>query len=253
MHESLSGEPAPVLVVANSLCATHEIWRDLISSWRARYQVVCLGYAGHGPDDADSLPARDSVQALGEALIRRLDADDIEQFDYVGLSLGGSLGLHLASRYPERVRRLVAANCRYEAGETGKRQWDQRIRHVEANGIAPIVEGTLSRWLTEPFRQHHPAVVARLGTMIRGTSVEGFTSAATAVRDLNLGDELPDIRCPVLLLTGDQDLAAPAQHMQEIAHRIPGAQLHVFEHCAHISCIEQAAGFAEQTARHFRN
>lgn len=253
MRTAQSGKPAPVLVLGNSLCATRDIWRELVPSWESHYHVVCHGYAGHGPADGASLPACDSIQALGEALIDRLDADGIDRFDYIGLSLGGSLGLHLASCYPDRVRRLVAANCRYEAGEAGRQQWGQRIGQVRSNGVAPIVDGTLSRWLTEPFRQRHPEVTERLGAMIRGTSIEGFMAAATAVRDLDLGDELSRIRCPVLLLTGDQDEAAPVNHMREIARRISGARLHTFDHCAHISCIEQAAGFANQVLGHFKS
>ena len=238
----------PVLVLANSLSATQDMWTFQLPAWAEQHRVICLNYAGHGA--TASLPPSDDIAGIGAALIEKLDQQGVNQFDFVGLSLGGMLGLHLAARYPDRVRRLVAANCRYWNNPEGQQQWDQRIQAVRDGGMNAIAQGTLERWLTSEFRQAHPDIVERVRAMILEITVEGYSKAATAVRNLDLRQQLPSIQCPVLLLTGDQDVAAPATHMQEIADLIPNARLHVFEHCAHVSCIEHATDFYQQVQQH---
>ncbi|CAM5205252.1 Pimeloyl-ACP methyl ester carboxylesterase OS=Castellaniella defragrans OX=75697 GN=HNR28_001898 PE=4 SV=1 [Castellaniella defragrans] len=250
MSASPASPSLPTLVLANSLGATSEMWRDLIPVWSRHYRILQVHYAGHGPSTPESLPACDSITAMGDALLARLDAEGVRQFDYIGLSLGGTLGLDLASRHSSRVRRLVAANCRFWAGADGQSRWNQTIQRVREHGLEAIVEGTLERWLTSPFRAEHPDVVERLRRMILGTSREGYAHAATAVRDIDLRAQLEEIRSPVLLLTGDQDLAAPASHLQDLASHLSGATLRVFPHCAHLSCIEQTAAFRDAVHEH---
>ena len=242
----------PVLVLANSLSATHDMWYRQIPAWSESRRIVSCNYAGHGPDTDASLPPHDSIEGMGEALISRMDKLGVEHFDFVGLSLGGMLGLHMASRYPDRVRRLVAANCRYWNNAEGQKQWDLRIQAVREGGLEAIVEGTLERWFTAGFRDVEPDTVARMRDMILECDVDGYALAATAVRNLDLREQLPQIRCPVLLLTGDQDVAAPAEHMQEIAELVPDAKLHVFDHCAHVSNIEHPKEFLEHVQAHLQ-
>lgn len=241
---------APVLVLANSLASTQDMWRPQIPAWSEHYRVVCYNYAGHGPATESTLPPHDDIAGMAAALLARLDRQGVEQFDFVGLSLGGMLGLHLASRHPNRVRRLVAANCRYWNNADGRQQWDQRIQAVRDGGMQAIADGTLERWFTARFRDAQPDTFSLMRDMMLGTSPEGYAMAATAVRNLDLREQLADIRCPVLLLTGDQDAAAPAAHMREMAELVPDARLHVFEHCAHISNVEHADAFLEQVQRH---
>lgn len=241
---------APVLVLANSLSATQEMWFGQVPSWSGRHRVISFNYAGHGPATETSLPPVDTIAGMGQALIARLDQMGVQQFDFVGLSLGGMLGLHLASEYPDRVHRLVAANCRYWNNPEGQKQWDLRIQAVREGGMQAIAQGTLERWFTAGFRDAEPDTVARMRDMILQCDVEGYALAATAVRNLDLRDQLANIRCPVLLLTGDQDVAAPADHMQEIANMVANASLHVFDDCAHISNIEHPKAFLERVQEH---
>ena len=45
--------------------------------------------------------------------------------------------------------------------------WADRIKTAETQGMEPLVEPTLARWLTAPFRERRKDVVDKVATMIR--------------------------------------------------------------------------------------
>ncbi len=233
---------APVLVLANSLAATPQMWDSQCTLWRKKFQVLRYSYRGHG--ETEPLGASTSVEQLAQDLLSLLDERGIQRFSFAGISLGGMLGLHMAATEPLRVERLVAANFRYYQTDVTRPQWDQRIALVKEKGIAAIVDGTADRWLTEAFRQNHPDRDAWLRAMIRTTSVDGFLACAKAVRDYDARPLLKSIRCPVMLISGVEDLAAPTAHIDELAHLLK-TSTRVSLAAAHLSNIERSDEFSQ--------
>ena len=71
---------------------------------------------------------------------------------------------------------------------------------IRTQGIAPVVEPTLARWLTPRFVADHPARAQEVRNMISATSVEGFIGAAEALKTLDYRRRLKDIRLPALFV-----------------------------------------------------
>ena len=95
------GSASPVLLLGNSLASSMALWAPQIAVWRQHYQVLCFDYAGHGQASMDG--ACTTVAELAESVLAGLDALGIDRFRYVGLSLGGMLGLQLAATAPLRL------------------------------------------------------------------------------------------------------------------------------------------------------
>ena len=105
---TVDGAGAPLLLIAGTLSAARH-WREfgytetLTQGWR----VVNVDPLGHGasdvPHDADSYDAAGVIADL----VAVLDAEGIDRATVWGYSRGGWLAYSLASRYPERVDRLV--------------------------------------------------------------------------------------------------------------------------------------------------
>lgn len=239
MQLSIEGPPqAPVLVIANSLAATSAMWNAQCAVWRQRWRLVRFDYAGHNAPDFTA-DAPDSIEGIGSALLTLLDAKQIDRFSFVGLSLGGMLGLHLAAAASGRVERLVVANCRYHQTEPLKKQWDERIAAVRAGGMEAIADITVDRWLTAGFRAQHPDQANAIRAMVCRTSRQGYAAAATAVRNFDARPTLSAIHCPVLVVGGAQDGAAPAEHLAELAAKLSAQHL-ALDPCAHLSSVERA-------------
>ena len=82
---------APWLVVANSLAADHRMWAPQLKTLAADYQVLRFDARGHGKSAAPAGPY--SLPMLVADVVCLMDALGVEQADYLGLSLGGMVGL----------------------------------------------------------------------------------------------------------------------------------------------------------------
>ena len=235
--EGLQG--LPVLVLANSLSASTAMWDDQIDLLSKSFQILRYDYRGHGKTEAYG--DRASIDDLASDLLELLDSLHIDRFHFVGLSLGGMLGMHMAASYPARVQSLVATNFRpFQTDET-RQQWEQRLALVRAQGVHAIVAGTADRWLTPGFCLAHPQTSARIRAMIASTSREGYLACAQAVRDYDARPLLSRIQCPVELISGAEDVAAPASEMHALCTSLKEVTYTCLpaSHLANVECAEQ--------------
>jgi 3-oxoadipate enol-lactonase len=167
----------------------------------------------------------------------------IEKTHFCGLSMGGMIGQTFALKYPGVIRKLALADTtsRYPA-EAGP-LWADRVKTAEAKGMEPLAQPTLERWFTEPFRKSNPAVVDAIRRLILATPVAGYAGCCHALPKINLTARLKEIRCPILVIVGADDPGTPVSMAKEIHDNAPGSKLVILPQAAHISSMEQPAGF----------
>src|SRR4029450_2856510 len=86
--------------------------------------------------------------------------------------------------------------------------WQERIQTAQTQGMEPLVEGTIARWFTAPFREQHKDGVDPVRTMIRRTPPQGYAGCCAAISTLDLTDRLPAIKLPTLIVVGEEDQGA---------------------------------------------
>ena len=94
-------------------------------------------------------PRSAEASGVSELARRVLDAVGEGSFSFVGLSLGGAVGIQLALDVPDRIERLVLACTSARFGEP--QQWLDRASLVRREGLAAIVDAVLARWFTPSF------------------------------------------------------------------------------------------------------
>jgi 3-oxoadipate enol-lactonase len=248
VHRVVEGpEGGPIVVLSPSLGSDLRMWNTQASALaEAGYRVVRYDHRGHGKSPAPAGPyTLDELGADALALLDRLGADRVQ---WVGLSLGGMVGMWLATQAPERLGRLVL--CCTSAKLGPREMWDDRIATVRAGGMATQAGPATQRWLTDGFRAANPDAVALTEDMITTTPDEGYIACCVAVRDMDLTNGLPSIGAPTLVIAGAQDEATPAEHTDLIAAAIPGARLEVLDPGAHLVAVEQAERVTELVIEH---
>lgn len=157
--------------------------------------------------------------------------------------MGGMIGQTLALARPQLLASLLLCDTSSRIPPEAQPLWQERIRIVASEGMEPLVEPTIARWFTPPFRASRPDVVERVRGMIRGTPPLGYSACCHAIAALNLTARLHDIKVPTLILVGEEDQGAPVAMSRTIHEQIVGSQLAILPSASHLSNMEQPDAF----------
>lgn len=247
LHHTLDGpEDAPVVVMANSLGTTLRMWDDQAPALQGRFRLLRYDHRGHGESPVPHGPY--TIDDLGQDVLALLDRLEIERASFCGLSIGGVVGMWLASEAPERVERLVL--CCTSARFSPPEDWEARAEMVREQGVGALAEAVLERWFTPDFRTSHPDVVEWAGRMLRETPDEGYAGCCEAIRDADLRGQIGAIRAPALVIAGADDPAAPPEEAELIHDSIPDARLVVIPQAAHLANVEQPEALTRAVLDH---
>jgi len=238
---------APVVMLSHSLATTREMWKPQLPALTRDYRVLNYEMRGHGRTSAP--PGPYSFATLTADVVALLDHLKIERVAFVGLSIGGMIGQHVAIHHPSRLRCAVLCCTTSAIPAAVQPVWDERLAAVEAGGMATQVAGTLERWFTAPYRAAHPETMEWIAGMIRNTPVAGFVGCGRAIQGLDITAELPQIKLPVLVLAGEKDPGIPPAMSEAIHRAIAGSEYTVIPDAAHLANVEQAAEFTQRVTR----
>lgn len=234
------GSGSETVVFAHGLLFDGRMFDAQVAALSGRFRCLTFDFRGQGrsavtPDGYDM----DTLAEDAAALIEALGAAPCH---FVGLSMGGFVGLRLASRRPELLRSLALVDSsadpepaenlpRYRLLNTIARWLGLR---VVAGRVMPIVFGR--SFLRDPARRE---VRELWRQRIVSRDRRGVTRAVRGViyRD-GVQDELPGIRVPTLILVGEEDLATPRERSERMRAAILGAELVVVPRAGHSAPIE---------------
>src|SRR5690242_2000861 len=144
---------APAVLLGSSLGASQAMWAPQLDVLAKRFRVIAFDHRGHGGSEAPDGPY--TIEQLGGDVVELLDTLEIEQASYVGISLGGAVGLWLAENAPDRFHRLVVI-CPPSNPAATPQTWIDRAAQVRAEGTQAIAEATLGRWFLPGFTDVEP-------------------------------------------------------------------------------------------------
>jgi 3-oxoadipate enol-lactonase len=240
-------EDAPVLVLSNSLGTTLEMWHDQAPALGERFRLVRYDHRGHGGSPAP--PGPYALEELGLDVLALLDNLRVERFSFCGLSLGGMVGMWLASEVPERVERIILC-C--TAASFDPDAYRSRARTVREPGVAPVADAVLERWFTPAFRRSRPAVLEWAGRMLRETPKEGYAGCCEAISEADLTERQGSIRAPTLIVAGAENPAAPPERSESIRDSVPDARLAVLSPAAHLANVERPEALTKAVLKHLQ-
>jgi 3-oxoadipate enol-lactonase len=231
-------ENKPPLMLSNSLGTNLHMWDPQIPELTKHFRVIRYDSRGHGKSGAPDGPY--SIDELGRDALAIMDALELDQVHWIGLSKGGMIGQWLLTHAPERIGRAVLAN-------TGSHMpppdlWNQRIRTALDKGMEELTPGVIERWFTPEFRAREPDTVEKIVRMLHTTPPHGYAGSCSAIRDMDQRESIRSVTNPVLVVVGSRDPATPPEMGKHIASTIRGARIVTLD-AAHLSNIEQADAF----------
>ena len=243
-YEVSGKEGAPWLVLSHSLACNTRMWDPTIAAFKDKYRILNYDMRGHGQSAAPNGPY--TLDMLADDVLGLMKELKIERCKYIGLSIGGMIGQTLALRQTGKFEKMVFADTGHSQPPEAIKQWEERIKIAQSQGMKALVPSTMERWFTPSFRESAPA--KKIADIIAATPVAGYVGCGQAIMKLNTTARLKEIKVPVLAITGEADPSAGGT--KYIGENVPGAKFVSIPPAAHIANVEQPEKF-NQALRDF--
>ena len=244
IHYEVTGRTGgtPVLMI-QGLGASKNAWNLQRIAMATRFRCISFDNRGAGRSGKPTEPF--TLEQMADDAIAVLDAAGIETAHVVGASMGGVISQIIAVKYANRVRSLtlVCTACR-------NHPWRQELLQswtvtAESKGMIEVGKEA-AQWVMSPrsFRRLVPAFTW-MGPLAALRPRHSFVSQIEAILNTreDLVDQLSTITAPTMVIVGNQDILTPRGDSEEIAERIPNAELVIISGAAHGLMMEHSFTF----------
>jgi pimeloyl-ACP methyl ester carboxylesterase len=220
-----AGEPAILLLTSWAIVHARQ-WKAQVPYLARRFRVITVEGRGNGRADRPVTAEAYSDREYVDDAIAALDATGVDRAVVVGLSLGGRHALQLAAWYPERAAGVIAIGAAlpwplppdFDEPKDGYEGWGKANRHYWLADYRGWVEFFMSQVFTEPhsIKQREDGVGYGLETTAETLLLTAPAAAAPTAEDAEA--ICRQVRCPVLVVHGDQDGIVPYETGVALAH-----------------------------------
>jgi len=236
------GEGPQTVVFSHGLLWSHHMFEPQIAALKNRYRCVAWDHRGQGQSEAP--PAKIyTIEENYEDAVRLLEHLDLGPVHFVGLSMGGFVGMRLAARRPDLIRSLtlIATAADPEPRENRPKyrrlSWVVRIFGVIdllAKQVLPILFG--QTFLQDPDKTE---VRDRWVRHLKQNSRTIYRAVHGVIEREGVTAELRNIQAPTLVLRGTEDVAIAEHRSRALAAGIRDAVFTAIPGAGHSATIEQ--------------
>ena len=165
----------------------------------------------------------------------------IESADVFGVSQGGMIAMALTLEHPDRVDKLVLGVTSSRANENIKQVVNRWVICAKNKDHVTINKETFSLMYTDKYLKKYKILMPLLIRIIKPKNFHRFEILASAILDFDCYDRLNEIKCPVLVLGGEQDKITTSKASVEIAEKLK-CEIHIYPQYGH-AAYEEAKDF----------
>ena len=252
LHYTDTGAPpgrpeADTVVLGHGLLFSGWMFHPQVEALGDTYRCVTIDWRGQGSTPAGPAAGSDGLAAdmdtLTADLLALLDHLGLERVHYVGLSMGGFVGIRLAARHPERVASLALLDTSAGPEDPEKvSQYRLLATIYRWLGMRPVRSKVEPLMFGPAFlaSERREAITRPWLDTLASVDRRGMRAAILGVTDREpVLDLLGSVTAPTLVLVGADDAATPVAKAQVLADGIAGARLEVVADCGHSATVEQ--------------
>jgi pimeloyl-ACP methyl ester carboxylesterase len=228
-----TGAGEPLLLIAGFAC-DHANWYKITPLLNSSYRLITFDNRGVGQSSSPEGPY--SIHQMAEDAAGLLAAIGLDRVHVAGHSMGGQIAVELALNYPGRVKSLMLLSSCAKVDQRGKaviESWGDLPRLVD-----PVTGIRLSLpWVyTSRFYETPGAIDNVVNEMLSNPfppSLSGIYQQSRAITGYDAVARLGGIKCPTLVVVGDEDILGGLPFSQRLVDGIRGAQLLILEKAGH--------------------
>ncbi len=239
LYYETTGSPAnpPLVLLHQGLGASME-WASQIAYFSDDYHIITFDRWGYGRSDPRPNFDYGFLLLDTDEAIALLDSLDVKDAFLLGHSDGGTIALMLAARRPDLARAMAieAAHIYYEpkirAGIQTMLEEVHSSRRIQS--ALKMLHGEKARSLAEAWLTHWLD--------------PGNVPVNPAPEEM-----LAQVRCPVLVIQGEEDKYATPRHAEDIHAYLPDSELWLIPGCGHMPHVTLGEEFSARVAAFFRS
>ncbi|MHB8507202.1 MAG: alpha/beta fold hydrolase [Candidatus Dormibacteria bacterium] len=230
----------PPLLLVHGLMYSAESWRHQFDDFARDHDVVAVDLRGQHRSQVTEDQAGYDLWNQAEDIHGVVQELELAPCDYVGLSMGGMIGMRLALRHPEDVARLVLVDTSHELeSEVGKPMALAFYGMLDAGRLEDLIPATPPIWYGPGFLEAHPGVVAAWEERWRLCDAHGLALAGRGVAERDdISAQVGQVKVPVMVIHGDEDAPIDVEVGRRLAAAIGGSRLEIIPGAGHMSCVD---------------
>ncbi len=252
--------PGIPMLFVHGLSGSWQNFLENLPAFAGAHRVVAVDLPGFGASPLGSEPV--TIPGYARLLRGLLDALEIPAACVVANSMGGFVALELAETEPDRVASLVlispagldARAMRHDRALSALRRaervllWGGTIVATRAEAFARrarLRRATMRLAVLHPERLSSALMAEQIR---QGSGKAGFVAALDALTDHDIEEHLGDIRCPTLLVWGQEDRLVNVRYAARLVAAIPAARCVLLDDTGHMAMLERPGRFNADVA-----
>jgi len=235
-----AGSGSETIVFSHGLLFDGRMFDAQVRHFRDRYRCIVYDHRGQGRSSVPSgrVVDMDRVYLDAVALIEALGAAPCH---FVGLSMGGFVGLRIAARKPKLLRSLTLLGTSADAEPDDNKPKYRRLNFVARwFGLGTIVDRVMPIMFGQSFLRDGKRAAERLEYRSRllGVKRSIYKAVNGVIERKGVFEEIDRTATPTLVLVGEEDAATVPIKSERLHRQIARSVLVRVPHCGHSSSLE---------------
>lgn len=230
----LDGTSGPWLVLIHEMGGVLESWDRVVPVLQDEFRILRFDTRGAGLSEK----VRDGVvvEDLADDIAALLDVLGIDEKVTVGgCAVGAGVALSFAQRHPARAASVVVMNPAIGVTDENRVGLLARADTLAQGGARAVVDTSLASGYPQGFRDADPDHFALFKARWIGNDPHSLRALFLMLSKMDLAPLLPQITCPVLGVSGNQDPLRPTSYVREVLSLMQDTSLVVIESGHHIA------------------
>lgn len=191
------------------------------------------------------LPQGYTTRDMAEDQAAAMERLGIQKAHILGVSMGGMIAQHLAIGHPGKVEKLILVVTSARPNPLLTDSVKEWMYHAKRGNHTALMDSNLRKIYSADYYRKNKWLIPVMGKVTKPGSYDRFLVQAEACLHHNAFGELPEIHSSTLVIGGAQDHCLGGDASKEIAERIPGAKLFVYDQWGH-GLYEEAKDFHQR-------
>jgi len=230
------GEGAETIIFTHGVFFDSDICLEQMKFFASKYRCIGFDWRSQGRSE-DSAFGHD-VDGLTQDCIALMDKLGIKKAHWVGVSIGGVVGIRLAARYPDRIQSLCLMGATADKEKLEKLEKYELLteaffkdKEIHADQLLALLFGQRFCANATEYEQAKTRLLANNPATMR-------RALTPIIRRTDIRHLLPKITCPTLIVVGEEDAANGPDRAATLHADIKSSRLAILSSVGHTPTLE---------------